>query len=274
MKKSTLRLIYSCLVLIFIIILACFTVVPFLSENQTLYLSSTLAQVCATLFGLTIAAYTFLEGKLTEDVKVNATLLDSVNELKSSYKYILSFDALITGLALLLCIVNIIVGDYSKHITSKFYGFVLNNSFVFSFFSITCSLYFTYKAIDPNRIKKASQNGLKNSKFTLNTNNKETGKNCAIDFLTNYNNFEHILYSFVRDKKPDIESPMLQESLHFLRNSGVINNELFTQLCEIKKFRNLLIHSDDMFVNESTFNILKELMKETEKALTNYKNNS
>ena len=37
-----------------------------LNETQIMYLSSTLAQVCAALFGLTITGYIFLEDKLTK----------------------------------------------------------------------------------------------------------------------------------------------------------------------------------------------------------------
>ena len=260
-----------CILILFLIIISAIGLIPFLSENQTLYFSSTLAQVSATLYGLVITAYVFLEGKLTKDAEIDDTLLDIVAELKTTYRQILLSGGIITGIALLLCVINIIVGDYSEITTQDVYNkllrLVLNCSFTFSIASIVCSLYFTYQATDPNRIKKASKKGIKENKYSTKILRLETQKNHLADFMIDYNHFEQIINTFVNErKKTSTERPILNKNIYFLRNNAIISNDLFLRLQEMRQFRNFLVHGDDMFVDESTLKILRDLIEETKKA--------
>ena len=69
MKKKILAFVYPTALILFLLAVAGIGFIHSLSENQTLYFSSTLAQVSATLFGLTITAYAFIEGKLSKDAE-------------------------------------------------------------------------------------------------------------------------------------------------------------------------------------------------------------
>lgn len=278
MKKKILKCIYPTLIILFLFLISGVGVIPRLNENQTLYFSSTLAQVSATLFGLTFTAYTFLEGKLSKDAENDDFFIDIAEELKTSYRHILLVGSLLTGIALFLCTGNILVGDYSRFITDgiayRFLGLLLNSSFAFSIASIICSLYFTYKATDSKRVQKANKRLIKDNKYISNTPLTENEKNYLAEFLINYNRLEQLINSFVCDRK-NIEHmrPVLNKSIYYLRNNGIIEEEQFVRLQEIRQFRNSLVHGDNPFVSESTFNVLLQLIKEIDQTLGSHKDN-
>ena len=278
MKKKVLRFVYPTLLIIVLILLSNFAIIPNLNENQTLYFSSTLAQVSATLFGLIITAYTFLQGKLTKDAENDDSFIDIANELLDSYRQILLMGCILTGIALFLCIGNIFVGDYSKLVIEgveyKFLRLLLNNSFTFSMSSIFCSLYFTYKATDPKRIEKANRKVVKENKYASKLPSADNEKNFLAEFIINYNKLEQQINSFVCDRKNlDCTRPILSKNIYYLRNTGVIENKLFVRLQEIRQFRNSLVHGANPFVSESTFYILMQLIEEANEAINDYKEN-
>lgn len=274
MNKKSSHIIIAVILIIVLIVLSALGLVPLLNENQTLYFSSTLAQVSATLFGLIIASYTFLEGKLTKDAENDDTLTDIVKELKTTYSHILWFSGLLTGIALLLCVGNIIVGDYSKLTIDsplqKLLRLLLNGSLFFSIASIGCSILFTYKATNPNRIKLANEKAIKGNSYSNTSSNKNKEQNYFTEFLAKYNSFEKKLNSFVDDRKGGIDRPILNKNIYYLRNIGIIDDSLFKKLQEMRKFRNYLVHGDNMYVDKNTFDVLVDLISITVNAINNY----
>lgn len=275
MKKKILAFVYPTALILFLLAVAGIGFIHSLSENQTLYFSSTLAQVSATLFGLTITAYAFIEGKLSKDAEKDDSFVDIANELTASYRRILLVGTFLTGIALILCMSNILVGDYSKLVANgwsyRFLVFVLNNSFTFSMASIVCSLYFTYKATDPKRIEKANRRVVSDNQYITGNETAEKEKNYFVEFLTNYNELEKQITSFVHSKKNiDNTYPVLSKSIYYLKNTGVIDYHLFVRLHEIRQFRNSLVHGTNPFVSESTFNVLVQLTDEIIKILEDH----
>ena len=98
MHKKIFRHIFLAIIIVLLSIVALFNFVTSLNENQILYLSSTLAQVSATLFGLSITGYVFLEDKLTKDAEKDDTLIDVIEKLKDTFRYILFSGGIITAL--------------------------------------------------------------------------------------------------------------------------------------------------------------------------------
>lgn len=278
MKNKILGFIYPTILIILLFLFSSVGIIPYLNENQTLYFSSTLAQVSATLFGLTITAYTFLQGKLSKDAENDDSFTDIAKELLTSYRHILLVGCLLTGIALFLCISNILVGDFSKFttdgITYRFLGLLLNSSFTFSVASIICSIYFTYKATDPKRVEKANKRIVKENRYVSETYSAENEKNYLADFIINYNILEQHINTFVCDRKNIANKcPILSKSISYLKNTDVIEEQLFVRLQEMRQFRNSLVHGVKPFVSESTFSILNQLIEETSKVLSEYKEN-
>lgn len=263
----------SIISLTFIVLLFCFSalligIIPALNENQTLYFSSTLAQVTATLFGLTVSAYVFLDGKLTKDVNSDDSLIDVIKDLQSNYKHILSLGGIITGIALLFCIINITIGDFS-HLHSDalqfpcILCFMLNCSFIFSLASIVCTLIFTFNAIDPQKVEKASKRAIKRNNLTKPV-HEQSDKNYLEEFMITYNQLENSIHSFLIQKQVyqnQGEHFVFYKSIYHLKNLGVISEALCRSLQEIRKYRNYLVHGNDMTVSHGTYDLLESLYK-------------
>ena len=131
---------------IFFVIIECFIIYfsinsfILLNENRVLYISSTLSQVVATLFGLSITGYIFLDGKLKNDVEEDESLIDIVGDLKAKYKLKILFTGSLTCVSIFLCIINMCLS------TNIFISiFVFDNSLVFTFFSIVEIILFVKK---------------------------------------------------------------------------------------------------------------------------------
>ena len=81
-----------------------------LNENQLLYVSSTLSQIVATLFGLSVTGYIFLDEKLKNDIESDQSLIDIVRDLKNKYKSKIILTGVLTFSGIFLCIINICLG--------------------------------------------------------------------------------------------------------------------------------------------------------------------
>ena len=272
MRKKILLIVLFVGTILLLLGISLFLYIPALNENQTLYLSSTLSQVAATLFGLSITGYIFLEDKLSKDVEKDETLTDVIDNLKFSYRHILLFGSAVTGLSILLCVLNIL---FARDETSNaFLQYIINCSIVFSLVSIASTLRFVYKATDPQQIKKASKKAIKESKFSS-TDETEKSNNHLQEFMLLYNQLERSIGLFIEkhfDTHSNYRQP-LYKNLYFLMTSGIINDNQFQMLQEIRKYRNYLVHGDTMFVDEQTFNILKELYQSLEDSFNGYESN-
>ena len=150
----------NCILAIFFAIIECLIIYSsnnsfiLLNENRVLYISSTLSQVVATLFGLSITGYVFLDGKLKNDVEEDESLIDIVGDLKAKYKSKILSTGILTCLGIFLCIINMCLSA-NNFITI----FVFNNSLVITFFSIVKIILFVKKIIDPKKIQKESSSG-------------------------------------------------------------------------------------------------------------------
>jgi len=260
---------------VFLIILANFFTLPSTNENQTLYLSSTLAQVSATLFGLTVAGYTFLEGKLEDDIKKDETLSDIVAELKQDYRQILLLCSTITGLALVFCTINIFIGDTGSTDISiqTLCKKVINCSVLFSGMSILCTMVFIYKVTDPKRIKKISKKAFR--KNAMNSNNKTDNNNYLYDFLKVYNKMEQDLIALAKLTQiyfDSIEKQPTYKIITALEKAGLISSELRDEIQNCRKYRNYLVHGEELVVSKAAFDNLCVLSKKIHCVLSDVTN--
>ena len=67
----------------------------------------------------------------------------------------------------------------------------------------------------------------------------------------------------MRQKNIANKCPILSKSISYLKNTDVIEEQLFVRLQEMRQFRNSLVHGVKPFVSESTFSILNQLIEET-----------
>ena len=112
LSLSKMSCVNSVFFIIFEIIISIFSFHSFiiLNANQLLYASSTLSQVVATLFGLSVTGYIFLDEKLKNDMEADQSLIDIVGELKNKYKSKIILTGILTFSGIFLCIINICFG--------------------------------------------------------------------------------------------------------------------------------------------------------------------
>ncbi len=264
MRNKIIRYLLFAIVTIILFSISFFNFTPFLNENQILYLSSTLAQVAATLFGLSITGYIFLEDKLAKDIEKDDTLVDVIEKLKDSYRHILLFGSWVTGLSILFCVINILYAQNAiSDVSNYFIRYIIRCSIIFASASIFSTLRFVYRTVDPHKLRKISQKGIKESKFSSRI-NKKKDTNYLDEFLLIYNQLERDINEFISSKfdLDGLERRTSYKNFHLLLIHGIINDNQYQMLQELRKFRNYTVHGDTMFVNESTVKSLKSLQKD------------
>lgn len=256
-----------CVLTSFILLIIALLIKPIqLNETQIMYLSSTLAQVCAALFGLTITGYIFLEDKLTKTTEQDETLFDIIDKLKNEYRKNLVFIGVITGITILLCIINILVNNAENYYTYL----TLKCSTIFALANIASIIIFVIKVTDPKKFVKASQKALIETGYGSKENVNDN-KNYLPEFMLKYNELENFLcdYSQKHGMKYRVnEHPTSYNSIKYLRSIGILDSSTFGQLDELRKYRNYLVHGNELFVNEYMYNELLKLIDKVENIVT------
>jgi len=232
-----------------------------LNENRVLYISSTLSQVVATLFGLSITGYVFLDGKLKNDVEEDESLIDIVGDLKAKYKSKILSTGILSCLGIFLCIINMCLSA-NNFITI----FVFNNSLVITFFSIVKIILFVKKIIDPQKIQKESSSGKiqlmeKLEEESESISEKNNNDKVSIeDFLITYNNIESKISNLVSSSvKINGKYNNMHQNLKILESGKKIDMKLLEKINILRRYRNYLVHGRDMIVDEKVYYLAKKI---------------
>ena len=265
----------NCILAIFFAIIECLIIYSsnnsfiLLNENRVLYISSTLSQVVATLFGLSITGYVFLDGKLKNDVEEDESLIDIVGDLKAKYKSKILSTGILTCLGIFLCIINMCLSA-NNFITI----FVFNNSLVITFFSIVKIILFVKKIIDPKKIQKESSSckiqlmeKLEEESESISEKNNND-KVSIEDFLITYNNIESKISNLVSSSvRINGKYNNMHQNLKILESGKKIDIKLLEKINILRRYRNYLVHGRDMIVDEKVYYLAKKINEELEKLL-------
>lgn len=257
-------------IIIFVIEIALITLALFsildINENQLLYLSSTLSQVVATLFGLTITGYIFLEDRLKSSSEKDDTLVDAIDALKLEFRKSLLTIGVLTGISIIFCLSNMIIGNNLSTIPGLLADIVLYNSIAITIATIIFIIRFVFKVTDPQKIKKISvkeKNAIEKSNNYLNN----QGTNYFSQFMQEFNKLEKFLINYAQ--KYSNNSPVLSfyQALRIIQCNELLDNGTIKELQQLRKYRNYVVHGDSVFVEEFAYNSLSNLTKYVEKNL-------
>lgn len=238
-----------------------------LTENQIMYLSSTSAQVVATLFGLTITGYIFFDGKLKNDTDEDDSLVDVINWMKQNYRKKLGWIAFFSFIAIFCCMANIILG------CTKINILILNNSINFSIISILLIIAFIFEVIGPNIIQNSSKAAQKEMDITENT---LMSSDHLADFLKTYNEIDQMLSQAVEKLLPNQENKNNHKNNNMYQNlKTIVSKELLPmnilgELNYLRKYRNYVVHGVDVSISQKAYTQIVKLKEEIEKALSNF----
>jgi len=243
-----------------------------LNENQLLYFLSTLPQVIAGMFGLTLTAFVFFIDKFKETAKSDETYYEAMNSLTSKYYTGLILIAIICGFSLTTSSFGIV--SFQSLNSQKWFSFLVNQTSIFFLIAMTSILSFGVMLLDPEKLDKETHKLKKKAdKFYKNKIDVEHDEGNLEDFLTNYNSLESLITTFASDidkKYFDITissqgnvnrnliKPQIITALRMLFKGEIITPKLMEEFNEIRKYRNGLVHGTDFMVSKSISDRIKE----------------
>lgn len=246
---------------------------PEITSNQLFYFSSTLAQVCATLYSVTIAGYVLLEDKLNHEKKKDETLSDIVDGLKLEYRELLIYTGLLTFICVIFSVCNILIAESTKEciVNSFLPHLFFSNALIFSFVTIVSVLFFVAKVTDPKKYIKASNKAISESNG-IKDNLIELSDKYVVEFIREYNKLERLIIDVSKNndiKCYDNERLTASKCINYLRQIGIIDAHLHEELHALRKFRNYLIHGDNIYISKSVLDKVLSLSGKFEKTIQN-----
>lgn len=248
-----------------------------LSENQSLYIYSSAAQVIAGVYGLTVAGYGFLRSQQDRLIDKDETLLEIVSRIQTIQHIGFVQITVISGLAIIFSLLAIAVREVeSTHVRT----IALNTASALFITSLAWTAYFVADALKPEKISKASES-IKNEIV-------ESIKNIVpIDvpmdipppeevdedktqrpfsnlelFLQNFNEIERALEAYAvrylstpnkNSEKNQVKRLRWSKAriIEALASQEIINLKFSEELKTLVKYRNALVHGKDLTVQDN-----------------------
>ncbi|MDH1501386.1 hypothetical protein [Comamonas terrigena] len=255
-----------------------------LSENQSLYIYSSAAQVIAGVYGLTVAGYGFLRSQQDRLIDKDETLIEIVSRIQSIQHIGFVQITIISGLTIIFSLLAIAVREVeSTHVRT----IALNTASALFMTSLAWTAYFVADALKPEKISKASES-IKNE--IAESIKKAVPENVApseeVDkdktqrpvsnlelFLRSFNEIERALEAYAvrhlytptknSEKNPGKRLRWTKAKIiDALASQEIINLDFSAELKMLVKYRNALVHGKDLTV---PFNMVKEVDDVNEK---------
>lgn len=234
-----------------------------LSENQILYIYSSLAQVIGALLGLTISGYSVMDSKMKTLSDSDDTLTDYVADIRPHYFKSFIYIIIFSIVNIILCLLVIATYDNTYN---KFTPFFMTESIIVFIFIMTELLRFVHY-LNPSTIRKMGSHDKDSidTEYQNTTPQNEASENFS-SFITNYNVLEKLVKDFACNL---IDSPdsaykiQFFDSLNILLHNEIINRETYSIIDEFRRYRNALVHSldTDKSVNPSIYQKLDVIYK-------------
>lgn len=146
-------LLLSCIILSLLNLINCWIFkieYVFLSENQILYIYSSLAQVIGALLGLTIAGYSMVDSKLKTLSEADTTITEYVEDTRHDYYISLMYIIILSTINIILCLIVLAVYDNVFNLLTPF--FMTETVIIFVYIMIELIRFVCY--LNPNTIKE------------------------------------------------------------------------------------------------------------------------
>jgi hypothetical protein len=230
-----------------------------LDENQALYIYSSASQVIAAVYGLTLAGYVFLRNEQNRLVDGDPTLAEIFEMIQGrEHAFVLLLSTMST-LAILASLLAIGVGGASGDALR--YGMV-NAATALFVLSISLTTLFIVEALRPGKVVRTSDA----IKGELAAHPPGAAQPPAastpaqlVEFLVQYNGLERVLDQYGAFFEPAVPAgaagadarPRLgtQKILGLMEAQAIITGELAQEIRAIARYRNALLHGNDMTVD-------------------------
>lgn len=245
-----------------------------LSENQSLYIYSSAAQVIAGIYGLTVAGYAFLRNQQDRKIDKDESLAEIFERIQVQQHSSVLFITAISGLAIFGSLMAIAL----REIDALFLGTISSNTATALFVtSLGWTAYFVVDVMRPEKILSASesikqeiekQENASKGAQPVSRNGSPPGTGHLERFLTSYNAIERFLEEYAErhfygryQNKTAIETTptppeyrgtrarwTMARIIKALAAQRVISKEFAEELLALVRYRNALVHGSDMTV--------------------------
>lgn len=230
-----------------------------LSENQILYIYSSLAQVIGALLGLTIAGYSVIDTKIQSLGTTDDTITDYTDKLRYDYFHALMFIIAFSVIDIIFCLITLAI--YKSDIFIWYLPFFMTESILLFLLIMEEVIRFALY-LNPSSLKiKGSQ-----EKQIIDNEYQTTGESQDnfSAFITYYNLLEQLLKKYACELIQNTQSAYkLQffEVLDILLENKIINKDIYNSINELRKYRNALVHSleSDKTVNPKIYEKLQKI---------------
>lgn len=256
-----------------------------LSENQALYLYSSISQVVAAIFGLTISGYVFLRNQQDRFIEKDDTLVEIYAGIQGrQFKIIV----LLTAFSA-VCISGSLASIAAREVAaSALTTLVFNASSSLFIINLAWHCFFVIDAMKPGRVVNASEAIKSEIEEETGVSGRIEGK--LEDFLVNFNRIEQLLERFaerylnyaVTVTSGGLEAQALENRrkkmprwgkskiLRAMVSKEIIDVNFEEQLSNIIRYRNALVHGNDMSVSAEMVEKVQFAKQRLEKCLHAY----
>jgi hypothetical protein len=273
------------------VIVGTFAPTLLLGENQTLYIFSSQAQVVAAVFGLTITGYVFLrdqQDRLSDQDESLTEIIDSIQREQ------FSFIALLTGVSIASMLMSLLTIAYREHTSFSLRTGILNTATALFIASLVLTAIFVFHAMRPSKIARTSaaikaeveaqQVGATPPEPQFET--PASAKGNLEEFLLAFNSIEQRLDEFARehlerprpvsgvtwsDETSRIRQPRTTWTkpriVRAMESQGVIDKVLAARLIDLIRYRNALVHGQDMSVPDDVLGLVTSIRDELARRL-------
>lgn len=243
-----------------------------LNENQVLYITTTLAGVLSSLFGLIIAGYALNDTKLQR--KLDNDLNDEFEEIiNNRRKYNEKGIAQLTVTLFITILITLYTLIVFKDVTSFYFYISINITVLISILEIALILWWSNSLIST---KKDEQNTLSTVSKILHDMNveqellKADEKNDVgikfEEFLMNYNNMEYLIITtskkIIGEKSVKANASIqMRDAMYILVKYEIINYTIKEIIDTVRRYRNATVHSTEIqSVDETISNYINLLI--------------
>lgn len=183
-----------------------------LSENQTLYIYSSISQVIAGIYGLTVAGYAFLRNQQDRMMDKDESLVEIFERIQKQQHDSVFLITIISGLSIISSLLAIAVREVEQ---LSIRTIASNTATCFFITSLVLTAYFVIDSMRPEKIITASESiknevsssSASNNSPPFESNATSENQNDSIsnnngklsEFLKNYNSIERTLDKYVNE---------------------------------------------------------------------------
>ena len=232
-----------------------------LTENQILYIYSSLAQIIGALLGLTIAGYSIIDSKIKSLGDEDTTITDYTNELRQEYFISLLCIIILSIINILFCL--IVLSIYNNQLYTCLDFFMTETITIFIFIMLFTINFVCY--LNPSKIQKKGSTEKKEIEKEYSSSSPEKTDTFS-PFVTYYNLLERLIKTYACDlinSKPAILKIQIFEALDILLQHEIINRKIYNRINELRRYRNALVHSldTDKTVDNIIYHDLEKIYK-------------